>query len=137
MIKYIEKLEALPDKDGIPPAAQGENATTHEQNSKPSQSQYILDNLPAQDFTQRTGLPSTYLKTIAAFEDIIEARNKACYDTEFEFARLLLTRQFRDPVMAQEWNCEHWSKLLLWVTGYATLEDMARVARSVRLHPIG
>ena len=39
--------------------------------------------------------------------------------------------------MAQEWNREHWSNLLLWVTGYATLKDMAKVARDVRLRPIG
>ena len=137
MIKFIEKLEAFPDKEDIPAAEKGENITALAPNSELSQSEYILDNFSAQDFTQRTGLPARYRKTIAAFEDIIEERNKACHDTEFEFARLLLTRQFKDPVMAHKWDCEHWSALLLWVSGYATLEDMKKVSNDVKLPPIG
>ena len=136
MIKFIEKLEALTDKKGPPTAEKGENVTPYAPNSEISQSEHILDNIPAQVFTQRTGLPARYRKTIAAFEDIVEERNKACHDTEFEFARLLLRKQFKDPVVAQKFNCDHWSALLLWVTGYASLKDMAAVANDVKLPPI-
>ena len=133
MIKLIEKLEAFPDKEDIPAAEKGENITALAPNSELSQSEYILDNISAQDFTQRTGLPPHYRKTLATHEDIIEEQNKACHDTGFEFARLLSTRQFKDPVMAHKWDCEHWSTLLLWVTGYATLEDMKKVTNDVKL----
>ena len=138
MIKFVEKLEALPDKNAVPAAAEkgDENITAHNQNPEISQSKYVLDNIPAEDFTHFTGLPVAYRKTLAAFEEIVEERNKVLYDTEFEFARLLLRRQFKDPVVAQEWNCEHWAKLLLWVTGYASLKDMAAVANEVRLPSI-
>ena len=135
MIKFVEKLEALLDKNGVQVAEKGENIAAHNQNPKISQAKYILDNISPQAFTQRTGLHPAYRKIIAAFEDIVEERNKACHDTEFEFARLLLRRQFKDPVMAEKWNCDHWAALLLWVTGYASLKDMAAVANDVRLPP--
>ena len=133
MIKFIEKLETLPDENGISTAEKGENLAADAQNSR---SEYILDNISAQDFTQQTSLPARYRKTLAAYEDIVEKRNKACHDTQFEFARLLLTRQFRDPAMAREWNCDHWSTLLLWVTGYTSLEDMKKVSDVVKLPKI-
>lgn len=104
MIKFIEKLEALPDKNGVQVAAKGGSVAAHDQKPKILRSNFVLDNISAQVFTQRTGLPASYRKTIAAFEAIVEERNKACQDTEFEFARLLLTRQFKDPVTAHEWN---------------------------------
>ena len=136
MIKVVEKLEALSDKNGVQVAEKSKNIAAHNQNPEISQAKYILDNVSPQAFTQRTGLPPAYRKAIAAFEDIVEERNKACHDTEFEFARLLLRRQFKDPVIAHEWNCDHWAALLLWVTGYASLKDMAAVARDVRLPSI-
>ena len=111
--------------------------TEFDRKSEISRSKHILDNISAQDFTQRTGLPAKYRETIAVFSDIVDARrNEVCHDTEFEFARLLLTRQFKDPVNAQLWNCDHWALLLLWITGYTTLEDMAAVANDVKPHPI-
>ena len=136
MIKVVEKLEARLDKDGVQVPVNNENAAAHDQNPEISQAKYILDNISPQAFTEGTGLPPAYRKTIAAFEDIVEERNKACHDTEFEFARLLLRRQFKDPVIAHEWNCDHWAALLLWVTGYASLKDMAAVANDVRLPSI-
>ncbi len=136
MINFAEKLEAMLGKKGIQVAEKGENDPAHDRKSKMSRSKTILDNISAQVFTQRTGLPSSYRKTIAAFEDIVEERNKVCHETGFEFARLLLTKQFKDPVVAQKFNCPHWSALLLWVTGYATLEEMAAVANIVTPPPI-
>ena len=134
MTKFMWKLEVVLGKKGIPAAEQDESVTGHDR--KISRSKHILDNISAQVFTQRTGLPIAYRKTVGAFEDIVEARKQVCYDTEFEFARLLLTRQFKDPVIAQKFNCDHWAPLLLWVTGYATLEDMAAVANNVKPPPI-
>ena len=97
---------------------------------------YIFDNISAQVFTKRTRLPASYRKPIAAFEEIVEGRNQVVHDTEFEFAYLLLRKQFRDPVNAQKFNCHHWSTLLLWVTGYNSLKDLAAVAKEVKLPTI-
>ena len=135
MIKYVEKLEAMLEEKGVEVAAKGENDPAHDQKSEMSRSKTVLDNISAQEFTQRTGLPPSYQKTIAAFENIFEERNTVCHETGFEFARLLLTRQFKDPVMAKKFNCEHWSALLLWVTGYATLEEMAAAANAIANTP--
>ena len=128
MIKYVEKLEAMLEGNGVEVAAKGENDPAHDQKSDMSRSKTVLDNISAQVFTQQTGLPPSYRNTIAAFEDILKKQNTVCHETGFEFARLLLTKQFKDPVMAQKFNCKHWSALLLWVTGYTTLEEMAAVA---------
>ena len=133
---YRKTIAAFKDIIDPPTAEKAENVTHHASNSKTSRSKYILDNISAQDFTQQTGLPARYRKTVAAYEDIVEGRNNTCHNTQFEFARLLLTRQFKDPVMAREWNCDHWSTLLLWVTGYATLEDMKKVTNVVKLPTI-
>ena len=135
MIKYVEKLEAILGEKGVEVAAKGGNDPAHDWKSKMSRSETVLDNISAQVFTQRTGLLPSYRKTIAAFEDIFEKRNTVCHETGFEFARLLLTKQFKDPVTSQNFNCDHWSALLLWVTGYATLEEMAAVANAVANTP--
>ena len=132
----LMKLEAMLGKKGVQVVEKGENNPAHNRKSTMSRSKTVLDNISAQVFTQRTGLPSSYRKTIAAFEDIVEERNKVCYETGFEFARLLLTKQFKDPVVAQKSNYPQWSALLLWSTGYATLEDMAAVANVVTPPPI-
>ena len=136
MIKYVEKLEAMLGEKGIQTAEKGANDPAHDRKSKMSQAKTVLDNISPQVFTKRTGLDSSYRKTIAAFADTVDQRNSICHETGFEFARLLLTEQFQDPVMAQKWNCPHWSALLLWVTGYPTLEDMAAVANNVVPPPI-
>ena len=81
-----------------------------------------------QAFTKRTGLDLSFRKTIPAFADITEERNSTVHETGCDFARILLTEQFQDPATAQRWNCPHWTTLLLWVTGYSTLEEMAAVA---------
>ena len=137
MTKFIRKLEVLLGKKGLSGPEKGTSVKGHDRKSEMSRSKHVLDNISAQDFTQHTGLPAKYRETIAVFSDIVDARrNEVCHDTEFEFARLLLTRQFKDPVNAQLWNCDHWALLLLWVTGYTTLEDMAAIANDVKPHPI-
>ena len=100
-------------KEGKQVAEKGEKNPAHNPKPKMSRSKPILDDISTQVFTQRTGLPLSYRKTLAAFEDIVEERNKVCHETGFEFARLLLTKQFKDPVMAQNFDCPHWSTLLL------------------------
>ena len=136
MIKSVEKLEAMLGKKGIQVVKKGENDPANNRKPTISRSKTVLDNISAQVFIQRTGLPLSYRKTIAAFEDIVEERNKVCHETVFPFARLLLTMQFNDPVIAQNFSCPHWSALLLWVTGYATLEDMAAGKNAVTPPPI-
>lgn len=135
MIKFVEKLEVMLRKKSVEVAAKGGNDPAHDKKSKISRSKTVLDNISAQLFTQRTGLPPSYRKTIAAFDDIVEERNTICHETGLDFARLLLTKQFQDPANWQIFDCEHWSTLLLWVTGYATLEDMAAAANHASKAP--
>ena len=136
MIKFVEKLEAMLGEKRIRTAEKSANDPAHDRKTKMSQATTVLDNMSSQVFTKRTGLDSSYRKTIAAFADIVDQRNSICHETGFEFARLLLTKQFQDPVVAQKFNCPHWSALLLWVTGYPTLEDMAAVANDVVPPPV-
>ena len=135
MIKFAEKLESMLAKKGVPKVEKGTSAPGHDRKNKMSRSKNILDNISAQTFEQRTGLSSKYRETMANFENIVEKRNDAVHDTQFQFARLLLKRQFRDPVNANKHDCAHWAGLLLWVTGYETLEAMAAVAREVAAAP--
>ena len=135
MIKFVEKLELMLAKKGVQMVEKGGSSPGHDRKSKMSRSKTILDNISAQTFTQRTGLPPQYRTTIANFETIVEKRNDAVHDTQFHFARLLLKRQFKDPVNATRHNLAHWVRLLLWVTGYETLEEMAAVAANVAAAP--
>ena len=132
MIKFVDKLEPMLGKKSTR-AEKSRNAPGHDHKSRMSRAKHVLDNISAQLFTKRTGLPEKYRRTIAAYDEIVEARNEVVHDTEFEFARLLLRPHFRDPVIAQTFNCDHWHTLLLWVTGYSSLEDMAAVADVVKL----
>ena len=134
MIRYVEKLEGMSGKK-VDQAAKGKNDPDHDKKSKMSRSKMLLDNISAQNFTQCTGLPPKYRETITAFEEIVEKRNEACHETGFDFARLLLSIQFTDPVTSELFNCAHWSTLLLWVEGYTTLEEMAVSARVMRRPP--
>ncbi len=135
MIKFVEKMELMLAKKGVQMVEKGGSTSGYDRKSKMSRSKNILDNISAQTFTQRTGLEPQYRDTIANFETIVETRNDAVHETQFQFARLLLKRQFKDPVNANKHNCDHWSRLLLWVTGYETLEDMAAVAAQVAAAP--
>ena len=131
MIKFAEKMESMLAKKGVQMVEKSTSDPGHDRKSKMSRSKNILDNISAQTFTQRTGLPPKYRDTMANFELIVEKRNDAVHDTQFQFARLLLKRQFKDPVNANKHDCAHWAGLLLWVTGYETLEDMAAVAKKM------
>ena len=128
MIKFVEKLETMLAKKGVERAPKGGNNPNHDRKNLMSRSETVLHNISAQDFTRRTGLDKSYRKTIANFEEIVEERNKLVHETGLEFACLLLTKQFQNPANWKEYNCDHWSPLLLWVTGYDTLEDMAAAA---------
>ena len=135
MIKFVEKLEVMLRKRGVQIVAKGGNDKAHDRKSKMSRSRMVLDNISAQNFTKCTGLPPKYRDTITAFERIVEKRNDTRHETQFDFARLLLSRQFTDPATAVLFNCDHWSNLLLWVTGYPTLEEMAKLARVLTRRP--
>ena len=60
IIKFIAKLEIIPGNNGIQAAEKGGSVTLSNQKSKTSQSNYILNNISAQNFTQRIGLLSYY-----------------------------------------------------------------------------
>lgn len=107
----------------------GASKAGYDQKSKIAMVKDMLDSISPQAFTKATGLEPSFRRTFDDHEEIVEIRKKVAHDTEFEFARLLLRPQFRDPVVAQKLNCEHWSKVLLWVSGYSSLKEMAAVAR--------
>lgn len=44
------------------------------------------------------------------------------YDTEYEFARLLRSKQFQKPEMAEKWDVKHWEGMLLWISGMKSLK---------------
>ena len=40
------------------------------------------------------------------FDDIMKARDRVLYDTEYEFARLLPSKQFQKPEIGREMECQ-------------------------------
>ena len=54
----------IPGKNGIQAAEKGGSVTLSNQKSKTSQSNYILKNISAQNFTQRIGLLSYYTNNL-------------------------------------------------------------------------
>lgn len=70
-------------------------------------------------------------------EGLVDDRNKACHDTEFVFASLPLLGQFKGPVLVQKCGYDHWARLLLWVTIYINLKDVAGVANKIEPPSIG
>lgn len=129
----MDKVNLVFGKKVVKITGKGRSKAGYDQKSKIAQAKVMLDGISPQAFTKATGLEPGFRKIVADYEELVEARNKVVHDTEFEFARLLLRPQFRDPVVAAKYNCERWSKLLLLVTGYSSLKEMAAVAREGEL----
>lgn len=80
---------------------------------------------------KETGLSSDYRLAVVEYKKIVEARRKWAHESENEFARLLLSEQFQDPLQNSEHNTPYWTKLLLWTYNKETLQEMAAVVANV------
>ncbi|KAK3178474.1 hypothetical protein OEA41_000610 [Lepraria neglecta] len=89
----------------------------------------ILKKLSAQNFKAKTGLEPSFRASLSRYGTIVDQRRACAHGTENEFARLLLSDQFKRK--NQELNVDHWAKMLLWVYEKKTLEEMANVVANV------
>lgn len=92
MIEFVDKLELMLSKKDVQIAEKIGSTTGYDRKSKMAQAKVMLDGISPQAFTKGTGLEPGFRKTVAAYEEIVEARNQVVHDTEFEFARLLLRK---------------------------------------------
>ncbi|CAF9941497.1 hypothetical protein IMSHALPRED_002750 [Imshaugia aleurites] len=105
--------------------AKGKNDPLHDSTKYMNAAATLLKNLTAQDFKQRTGLDPAYRVFLEHYRKFIEARREWAHETNNEFARLLLSDQFLEEPFRTKENVEQWEKLLLWVSGKETLQEMA------------
>lgn len=85
----------------------------------------------AQDFKNKTGLDPSYRVFLEDYRKFVEARREWAHETNDESARLLLSDQFQDEPFKTEQNVKQWEKLLLWVSGKDTLQEMAESVEKV------
>lgn len=130
MTKFVEKL-SIKQKVNIPKEAKGKNDPLHDKTKYMKAAATLFDKFSAQDFKQRTGLDPAYRAFLGNYRKIIEARRAWAHETDDEFARLLLSDQFREEPFRTEENVEQWEKLLLWVSGKETLQEMANAVAEV------
>lgn len=127
MEAFVEKLadqnQILFDKGENNPDA---DKTIHIQTAN-----NILQQVSATEFEAKTGLPGKYRQQSAKYKEAAEKRNKWAHETEYEFARLLLSDQYQDPVRNAKLETEHYTKLLLWLYDKETLQEMADVVADV------
>ena len=89
----------------------------------------ILKKLSAQNFKAKTGLEPSFRASLSSYGTIVDQRRAWTHETENEFARLLLSDQFKRK--KQELNVDHWAKMLLWVHEKNTFEETADVVANV------
>ena len=136
--KFVDKLgDILLAKGIIDEPERGKNKPAYDKMKSLLTAEEILSKITAQDFSKKTGLGGDYRKSILKCKDDLKLRNSQVHDTEDLFARLLLTPQFKDPVIAEEWQVEHWAFLLTWVTGMESIQAMAARAIKTQRSPYG
>ncbi len=84
------------------------------------------------EFEKKVDLSGKYRQEFENYTETAEARPLWPHESESEFARLLLSDQFQDPVRNKDLQTEHWAKLLLWTYGKETLEEMAHIVAGAR-----
>lgn len=83
-------------------------------------------------FEKKIDLSGKYRREFENYTETAEARPLWARESEFEFAHLLSSDEFQDPVRNKDLHIEHWTKLLLWTYGKETLEEMAHIVAGVR-----
>ena len=86
--------------------------------------------IKAQDFKQRTGLDPAYRVFFENYRKFVDAPREWAHETDEEFARLL-SDQFQEEPFRTEETVGQWEKLLLWVSGKDTLQEMAEAVEKV------
>ncbi len=83
----------------------------------------IVNKITEQNWKDKTKLSVAYRRDLQEYTEYALNRRKWAHESNNEFAKLLLQPYFQEN--AQLFNVEHWAKLLLWVDGKDTLEEMA------------
>ena len=128
MTSFVKKL-SVKQKVNIPQEAK--NNPLHDNTKYMNAASTLFNKYPAQEFKDRTGLDPAYRILLQNYRKLVEARHKWAHETDDEFARLLLSRQFQEEPFKTEEHVEQWGKLLLWVTGKDSLEEIADTVAQV------
>lgn len=115
----------------IPKEAKGKNDPLHDKTKYMNAAAALLDKVKAIDFEKKTGLDPAFRVFLGDYRKYVEARREWAHETNDEFARLLLSDQFQEEPFRTEENVKQWEKLLLWVSGKDTLQEMAESVERV------
>lgn len=120
VVKLIDKVSAIQGR----PLSEGSNDNAHSTNRY----QAFATNMPDTKKSQRkweqdTGLDHKYIKTVKNLAKYQKQRNKAAHETEYEFARLLLSDRYRD-----QHAHHHYGPVFKFVYNIS-VEDAAKVER--------
>ena len=129
MTSFVTKL-SIKQKVIIPRDAKGKNDALHDSTRRMNAASALFEKYKPQEFKDRTGLDPAYRVFLVNYRKIIEARRAWAHETDEEFARLLLSRQFKEEPFRTRENVEQWEKLLLWVKGKESPSDIYRSQQS-------
>lgn len=91
----------------------------------------LFEKFTAEEFKERTGLDPAYRVFLGNYGKFIGARREWGHETDEELAHLLLSRHIQEEPFKTKENVEQWEKLLLWVTGKESLEEIADGAAKI------
>ena len=95
MTSFVKKL-SVKQKVHIPQEAKGKNNPLHDNTKYVNAASTLFNKYSAQEFKDRTGLDPAYRILLQNCRKFVEARHKWAHETDDEFARLLLSRQFQE-----------------------------------------
>ena len=130
MTSFVTKL-SIKQKVIIPKDAKGKNDPLHDSTKYMNAASTLFEKYKPQESKDRTGLDPAYRIFLGSYRKIIEARHAWVHETDEEFARLLLSRHFKEEPFRTTENVEQWEKLLLWVKGKESLEEVANAVAKV------
>ena len=79
----------------------GKNDTLYDSTKYMNVATTLFEKFTVQEFKERIGLDSAYRVFLGDYRKFIEARHKWAHETDDEFARLLLFRQFQEEPLGQ------------------------------------
>lgn len=130
MTGFVKKL-SVKQKVNLPNEAKGQNDPLHDSTKYMNAASTLFQKFTAQEFKERTGLDPAYRVFLGNYRKFIEARREWAHETNEELARLLLSRQFQEEPFRTKENVEQWEKLLLWVSGKESLEEIVDAVAKV------
>ena len=105
MTGFVKKL-SMKQKVNIPSEAKGKNDPLHDSTKYMNAASTLFDKFTAEEFKKRTGLDPAYRVFLGNYRKFIEARREWAHETDEEFARLLLSRQFQEEPFRTKENVE-------------------------------